>query len=186
MACGTPSAVFHKARTLYHHVASGFVRSDGDVGVMGAFFKAQEILSACAIDGVPLDAALTDALLRLGLAAEAAMARQRGTGDQRLPGANALKPDNCAADSARSAPLDGAWHNADFTEVNWFGNRYTFDIGNQAKSVRLLWREWERHRAGLHEQTIGEKIGSKNLSQVASRHFRRHQSRAQASWMSAR
>ena len=51
-------------------------------------------------------------------------------------------------------------HSDDFTSVNWFGTNYEFDIGNQAKAIALLWTEYEKGGLGLHEKTIGEKIGS--------------------------
>jgi hypothetical protein len=66
------------------------------------------------------------------------------------------------------------YHNADFTEVNWYGRRFTFNIGNQAKSIESLWGEWEKDVMGLHEKSIGEGIGSSSNKFRLAHHFKDH------------
>jgi hypothetical protein len=51
-------------------------------------------------------------------------------------------------------------HSLDFTSVDWFGQRYTFRPGQQAKAIELLWAEWVRGDFCLSEKTIGDRIGS--------------------------
>jgi hypothetical protein len=47
------------------------------------------------------------------------------------------------------------WHNEDYTEVCWNGQKYKFDKLQQASAVEYLWRN---RRA--REKSIGEAIGS--------------------------
>ena len=51
-------------------------------------------------------------------------------------------------------------HSSDFTSVNWFGTRYAFSKGNQARSVKVLWEAWAEGGHGLSQETIGERIDS--------------------------
>lgn len=63
-------------------------------------------------------------------------------------------------------------HSTDFTSVNWFGTRYTFNKGQQAGAVRILWREWEKGGLSIAQETIAEEIGSEDSSFQLSRLFR--------------
>lgn len=51
-------------------------------------------------------------------------------------------------------------HSQDYTSVNWFGTRYAFAKGNQAKVVEVLWAAWEQDEHSLTQETIGAEIGS--------------------------
>ncbi|MEX0641666.1 MAG: hypothetical protein WD468_03145 [Pirellulales bacterium] len=53
-----------------------------------------------------------------------------------------------------------ATHSADFTSVDWFGTRYTFNKGMQAEAIRVLWEQFERGGHGLGQERIGEQIES--------------------------
>ena len=55
---------------------------------------------------------------------------------------------------------DECSHSEDFTSVIWYGKMYEFTPGNQAESIKVLWKEWEKGRHSLSETTIGEKIVS--------------------------
>lgn len=63
-------------------------------------------------------------------------------------------------------------HSADFTSVNWFGEKYTFAKGNQANTVKLLWHEWESGRGCLGQEAIGKKVGFEGLGFRLSHVFR--------------
>jgi hypothetical protein len=72
----------------------------------------------------------------------------------------------CAADTplqlAHHEADEKPKHSADFTSVKWFGVDYRFKKGLQAESVRALWEAWENGTPSLSEQTIAEKIRSRN------------------------
>lgn len=51
-------------------------------------------------------------------------------------------------------------HSPDFTSVNWYGKRYRFAKGNQARTVSVLWEAWEKGEHGLSQETVGERINS--------------------------
>ncbi len=51
-------------------------------------------------------------------------------------------------------------HSSDFTSVNWFGTEYAFSVGNQARAIAALWREWDSGGHSLSQAEIGEQIGS--------------------------
>lgn len=51
-------------------------------------------------------------------------------------------------------------HSPDFTSVNWFGVRYSFDDGLQARCISQLMQAWEAGEHSLSEKTIGEKTES--------------------------
>jgi hypothetical protein len=72
----------------------------------------------------------------------------------------AVVPSRDRAAAVASPTTRRATHSEDFTFVNWFGESYRFDDGQQAKAVGLLWAEWEKGGLGLSEKTIGERIGS--------------------------
>jgi hypothetical protein len=67
-----------------------------------------------------------------------------------------------------------AVHNADFTMVNWFGTEYHFALGIQSSAVRALWKEWERSRLGLHQETIRNEIDGERDSFRMDTVFRNH------------
>jgi hypothetical protein len=67
-------------------------------------------------------------------------------------------------------------HSEDFTTVSWFGTRYTFDDGLQAKAIACLWTEYEKGEHGLSEKGIGESIGSNASNYRLSSTFRGHPS----------
>ena len=73
-------------------------------------------------------------------------------------------PDGTARPLPPSVRDDQARHGSDFTWVEWFGQSFSFNKGNQAAVVRVLWREWEAggrvNGRGLSEDAIGEQIGS--------------------------
>jgi hypothetical protein len=54
-------------------------------------------------------------------------------------------------------------HSEDFTQVTWHGQDYIFNL-RQAACIRLLWAEWAASGRGMHERTIGEKIGTNNAA----------------------
>lgn len=62
--------------------------------------------------------------------------------------------------SRRKSSFKSPTHSLDFTSVEWFGHRYTFRPGQQAKAIELLWAEWVRGDFCLSEKTIGDRIGS--------------------------
>ena len=64
------------------------------------------------------------------------------------------------ASKAESETECKATHSEDFTSVVWFGTRYPFSKGNQARAVRLLWKAWESDGHSLMQETIGEAIES--------------------------
>lgn len=78
------------------------------------------------------------------------------------------QPANCPPSSSGSDTN----HSEDFTSVNWFGSKYTFDAGQQAKAVGLLWAEFEKGEHGLAERTIGEQIGSNSNNYRLAHTFR--------------
>jgi hypothetical protein len=63
---------------------------------------------------------------------------------------------------ARPKERDQCRHSEDFTQVEWYGTPYRFTL-RQAACVRVLWKEWEGTRFGLHEKTIGERIDTSNF-----------------------
>ena len=71
-------------------------------------------------------------------------------------------------------PKPAATHSEDFTTVDWFGTRYLFGDGLQAKAVGCLWAEHEKGEHGLSEKTIGEKIGSEASNYRLVSTFRKH------------
>jgi hypothetical protein len=52
------------------------------------------------------------------------------------------------------------WHSEDFTDVHWFGECYTFIIGQQTRTIECLWEAWERGSKGVSVETIGKTIES--------------------------
>jgi hypothetical protein len=52
-----------------------------------------------------------------------------------------------------------AVHSADFREVRWFGEHYTF-TDQQSQCVKALWQEWEKGGLGLGDAALGEAAGS--------------------------
>ena len=60
----------------------------------------------------------------------------------------------------KKANNNEATHSLDFTTVVWFGQRYIFAAGQQARAIALLWSEWEKGGFTLSEKTIGDHIGS--------------------------
>lgn len=87
--------------------------------------------------------------------------------DAKNTGARLLTAPGRAADSTPT-------HSTDFTSVIWFGRPFEFEKGQQAKSVGLLWAEWEKGPLTLSEKTIGEKIGSSNGQFRLAHVFRGH------------
>lgn len=63
-------------------------------------------------------------------------------------------------------------HSEDFASIRWNGKTYNFN-DTQAIIVKLLWAEWEADRGGLHQQTIGEEIGSASDDYRLHHSFRR-------------
>lgn len=70
-----------------------------------------------------------------------------------------LNAEDCSEvnDKTKANPLG---HSPDFTTVDWFGTRYTFAKGNQARAIGVLWEAWENGGHGLTQETIGERIAS--------------------------
>ena len=64
------------------------------------------------------------------------------------------------SDGADEATGNKPTHNADFTEVKWFGKRYAFTKGIQSRAIEMLWVEFEKGGFSIHEKTIGEKTES--------------------------
>lgn len=65
--------------------------------------------------------------------------------------------------TGRQPPAHAQTHSADFTEVKWYGGeKYEFAYGAQSRVVQALWEEWEKGELGLHQDTIGQKIGSRS------------------------
>jgi hypothetical protein len=94
---------------------------------------------------------------------------------KRLTDAAVTGPAPADAASGKPDPVAaGPSHSADFTTVNWFGTKYTFDDGLQAKAVGQLWAEYEKGGLGLSEKTIGEKIGSNAENYRLANTFRGH------------
>jgi len=83
------------------------------------------------------------------------------------------RDDSNASLPGEKEPLP-AFHNADFTAVNWFGKEYQFALGFQSNIVKALWDEWERTGFGLHQGTICELIDSERESLRLDKVFRNH------------
>lgn len=67
-------------------------------------------------------------------------------------------------------------HSPDFTSVDWYGTRYTFAKGNQARTVMVLWEVWKSGGHSLTQETIGERIDSSANRFELSKVFRRRKS----------
>jgi hypothetical protein len=65
-------------------------------------------------------------------------------------------------------------HSVDFTGVNWFGDRYTFTKGQQARAIACLWAEFEKGELGLSQTAIGEAIETSNETYRLDQTFRQN------------
>lgn len=88
---------------------------------------------------------------------------------QALSNPEQTKAPNAAPDEAdlqdanlarKTTELRRPTHSPDFTSVDWYGARYTFAKGNQARSVQALWEAWEAGGHSLTQETIGDRIRS--------------------------
>lgn len=87
--------------------------------------------------------------------------KNRRSDDQSDPPPAGVASPNKPPDVSKSAEeKPQTSHSADFTSVVWFGIRYQFKKGHQAKAVELLWKEWERGGHSLTQAAIGDEIGS--------------------------
>jgi len=82
--------------------------------------------------------------------------RKKGSGNEKTTG----------GEQTTDKPTDNNWHNEDFTEVLWNGQKYTFNK-TQALVVEYLWN----NRRGS-EKTIGEKLESDNQNYRLRHTFR--------------
>ncbi len=64
--------------------------------------------------------------------------------------------------------------NADFTTINWFGEKYQFALGMQSSVVKVLIEELESSGSGLHQSTIGNRVDSSRESFRVDAVFRGH------------
>ncbi|HZZ82202.1 MAG TPA: hypothetical protein VFE62_27135 [Gemmataceae bacterium] len=79
---------------------------------------------------------------------------------------------NVAALAPGNIDSTAATHAEDFSSVLWFGTLYTFSIGLQSESVKILWEAWTKGTPILHEATIGGRAGSGSSSFQLSKVFR--------------
>lgn len=82
-----------------------------------------------------------------------------------------------AGPSREASGLD-CRHTPDFTSVVWFGTPCTFGKGQQARSVEVLWEQWEKGLTSMSQEQIAERIGAVadnfELAKVFRRKGERH------------
>lgn len=76
------------------------------------------------------------------------------------------------ANTAAQEALKQCSHSSDFTSVVWRGQSYAFRKGQQAESIKVLWKAYESGTPTLSQETIGERIGSSSDSFELRKVFR--------------
>jgi hypothetical protein len=95
-------------------------------------------------------------------------------GDHVVSGGN--EQDTGTSETGQAVPAEGAdtSHSDDFTSVNWFGTRYDFSKGLQARCVERLWEAWKKGGHSLSQLTLKEQVGSDNDNFRLDHVFRGH------------